>query len=59
MSYTVSQEDIEAYRRDGAVPLQKVIDEAARARLEAAIEDDIREPGPFFMATNRKTGAFP
>ncbi len=58
MAYTVSQDEIEAYRRDGAVPLRGVIDEATRARLEAAIEDDIREPGPFFHGYESEEGRF-
>ena len=38
---------IDAFERDGAVPLRGVVDEAWVSRLRAAIERDIETPGPF------------
>lgn len=47
-AYTVAEEDIEAYRRDGAMVLRGVLDKAWLDRLAAAIERDIAKPGPYF-----------
>ena len=40
--------EIQAFQRDGAVCLRNVVDAGWRARLEAAIERDIAEPGPYY-----------
>ncbi len=58
MSYTVCQADIDAFNADGAVPLRGVIGAEQLAKLAAAIEDDIREPGPFFHGYESDEGRF-
>ena len=58
MSYTVQQADIDAYNADGVVPLRGLIAPAQLQRLAAAIEDDIREPGPFFHGYQSDEGLF-
>lgn len=45
MSYTVCQADIDAFNKDGALPLRGVISPRQLDQLAAAVEDDIREPG--------------
>ncbi|MDH3680070.1 MAG: phytanoyl-CoA dioxygenase family protein [Acidimicrobiia bacterium] len=44
----VSSEDIEALRRDGAVPLRGVVGDDWLAVLADGIERDIENPGPWF-----------
>ena len=58
MSYRVQQADIDAYNTDGVVPLRGLIAPAQLQRLAAAIEDDIREPGPFFHGYQSEEGLF-
>ncbi len=58
MSYTVCQADIDAFNADGAVPLRGVISAEQLEKLAAAIEDDIREPGPFFHGYESDEGRF-
>ena len=48
MKYEVQQADIDAYNADGVVALRQVVDEEWRQKLADAIEDDIREPGPYY-----------
>lgn len=58
MHYRIRQSDIDAYYRDGAVPLRGVVDRGWLTRLAAAIEDDIREPGPHFHGYDSDEGRF-
>ena len=58
MSYAVSQKDIDAYNEDGVVPLRGLIDPGQLKSLAAAIEDDIREPGPFYHGYKSDEGMF-
>ena len=58
MNYSVTQADIDAYNEDGAVPLRGVISPQTLEQLAAAIEDDIREPGPFFHGYQSDEGRF-
>jgi ectoine hydroxylase-related dioxygenase (phytanoyl-CoA dioxygenase family) len=58
MSYQPRQADIEAYEQDGVVALPGVIAEADLHRLAAAIEDDIRTPGPFYHGYESAEGRF-
>ena len=44
----LSDERLEAFRRDGVTPLRSVVSVAELASLAAAIERDIASPGPFF-----------
>ena len=48
MNYEVTEEERDACARDGAVPLRNVVSEDWLGVLEAAIERDINEPGPYF-----------
>jgi hypothetical protein len=58
MSYSVQQADIDAYNADGVVPLRGLIAPEQLQRLAAAIEDDIRQPGPFFHGYQSDEGLF-
>jgi len=58
MAGKVSAEDIEAYQHDGAVPLRGVVSSADLDRIAAAIEEDIRSPGPFFHGYDSDGGKF-
>jgi ectoine hydroxylase-related dioxygenase (phytanoyl-CoA dioxygenase family) len=58
MSYVISPDDIEAYNADGAVPLRGVVSPEQLEQLAAAIEDDIRDPGPFFHGYDSDEGMF-
>jgi ectoine hydroxylase-related dioxygenase (phytanoyl-CoA dioxygenase family) len=40
--------EVSTYRQDGVVVLRQVVDEYWRSRLEAAIERDIEQPGPYY-----------
>lgn len=48
MTRLVTPADVEAYERDGVTVLRQVVTADWHARLEAAIERDMREPGPYF-----------
>ena len=48
MSYSISSADIQAFRDDGVVPLRGLVGEEWLDKLASAIEDDIRNPGPYF-----------
>lgn len=58
MAFHLEQEEIDAFNRDGVVPLRQLINQADLERLAAAIEDDIREPGPFFHGYESDEGRF-
>lgn len=58
MSYAIRQSDIDAYSEDGAVPLRQVVGAEWLDRLAQAIEDDIRDPGPFFHGYESDEGRF-
>ncbi len=49
---------IAAYQNDGAVPLRDVLNQDWLERLAAAIEDDIRSPGPFYHGYDSDEGMF-
>ena len=46
--YRVGQQKIDAFEEDGVVPLRQLITAPDLARLAEAIEEDIRNPGPFY-----------
>ena len=58
MARAVADSDLEAYQRDGAVPLRGLIDTDTLDDLARAIEDDIREPGPFYHGYESEEGRF-
>ena len=58
MKYEVQQADIDAYNADGVVALRQVVDEEWRQKLADAIEDDIREPGPYYHGYESDEGRF-
>lgn len=58
MSYSVQQADIDAYNEDGVVPLRGLMTPGQLEQIAAAIEDDIREPGPFFHGYESEEGRF-
>ena len=58
MSYVVKPSDIDAYQRDGAVPLRGVISQSWLDALGDAIADDMREPGPFYHGYESDEGRF-
>ena len=58
MGYSVTQEDIAAYNEEGVVPLRGLFSPDQLEELAAAIEDDIREPGPFYHGYESEEGKF-
>src|SRR5210317_253755 len=58
MGFTPEQADIDAFHQDGVVPLRQLIGQTDLERLALAIEDDIREPGPFFHGYESDEGRF-
>ena len=58
MSYSICQRDIDAYNEDGVIPLRGLINPEQLEKLAAAIEDDIREPGPFYHGYESDEGIF-
>lgn len=58
MPYEVHSSDVDAFNRDGAVPLRGVVSRAQLDRIADAIEDDIRDPGPFFHGYESDDGRF-
>ncbi len=58
MSYSVSQADIDAYNRDGAVPLRGVVSPRQLTRLAAASRTTSVIPGLSTMAMSRTRVAF-
>ena len=58
MTFSIRQEEIDAFNRDGVVPLRQVISAADLGRLGEAIEDDIHNPGPFFHGYDSDEGRF-
>jgi len=56
MTYTLTQEQIDAYNNDGAVLLEGVISPAWLERVAAAIERDIENPGPFYHGYEAEGG---
>ncbi len=53
---TVSASQLEAYQKDGAVVLRGIVNAQWRSRLEAAIEQDIQHPGPFYHGYTPESG---
>ena len=58
MQYQVTQADIDAYNEDGVVPLRGLISPEQLEQLAAAVEDDIRAPGPFYHGYESDEGRF-
>lgn len=58
MGYNLEQQEIDAFNRDGVVPLRQLLSRADLDGLAEAIEDDIREPGPFFHGYESDEGRF-
>jgi ectoine hydroxylase-related dioxygenase (phytanoyl-CoA dioxygenase family) len=58
VSERVTKADIDAYNKDGVVPLRGLIDGADLRKLRDAVEDDIRTPGPFFHGYESEEGKF-
>ena len=58
MFYEVTQSDIDALTQDGVVPLRGVFDKEWQDRIADAIEEDIRQPGPFFHGYESEGGSF-
>lgn len=58
MSRHVTNADIDAYNNDGVVALRGLINSADLKKLRDAVEDDIREPGPFFHGYESDEGKF-
>lgn len=54
---TITNADVEAHNRDGAVPLRGVIDTTWLEVLRAAVERDIADPGPYFHGYIPEDGA--
>jgi hypothetical protein len=54
----VSAEVVERYRNDGATVIRSAIDPHCLATLDAAIERDIAEPGPFDHSYDVAGGRF-
>lgn len=58
MTFAIRQEDIDAFHRDGVVPLRGVVSSNDLQRLGEAIENDIRDPGPFYHGYESVEGRF-
>jgi ectoine hydroxylase-related dioxygenase (phytanoyl-CoA dioxygenase family) len=58
MVYEVRQEEITAFNDDGAVVLRGLVSPTELQRLADAIEEDIRDPGPFFHGYESDEGRF-
>ncbi len=58
MTYEIQQADIDAFNRDGVVPLRQLVSDEWLVKLGDAIEDDIREPGPFYHGYESDEGRF-
>ncbi len=58
MSFVVDQSAINAFNADGVVPLRGLFGPQELENLAAAIEDDIREPGPFYHGYESDEGLF-
>jgi len=58
VTYAVCQEDIDAFHRDGAIPLRRVVSATDLQRLGDAIEEDIRNPSPFYHGYESDEGRF-
>ena len=56
--YRVSQDEIDAFNEDGVVPLRQLVSKPDLARLGEAIEEDIRNPGPFYHGYESDEGRF-
>ena len=58
MTYSVPPSAIEAYNRDGVVPLRGLVSDQWLAVLAEAIADDMRNPGPFYHGYESDEGRF-
>jgi ectoine hydroxylase-related dioxygenase (phytanoyl-CoA dioxygenase family) len=58
MNYEVHQSTIDAYDKDGVVVLRQVLNEESLVKIAEAIEDDIRDPGPFYHGYDSEEGMF-
>ena len=48
MSSLVTEEDVERYNEDGVICIRGLVEAEELDSLAAAIEEDIRNPGPFY-----------
>jgi hypothetical protein len=48
MHYTLTDSDIQAFDRDGAIALRGVVDHTNLTKIARAADQDIIDPGPFF-----------
>ncbi|MEM7220676.1 MAG: phytanoyl-CoA dioxygenase family protein [Pseudomonadota bacterium] len=58
MSYPITQNQLEAFRTDGALMLRGLIDAPTLDALRRAVDDDMREPGPFYHGYESDEGRF-
>ena len=58
MTFKIEQHDIDTFERDGVTVLRGVFDSEYLDKIAGAIEDDIREPGPFFHGYESDEGRF-
>lgn len=58
MTFRITDDDIERYAADGAIALRGLVEPAWLDRLAAAIDDDMRNPGPFFHGYEADGGRF-
>ncbi len=58
MTFAVTEQDRQAFERDGVIVLRGAIDSSWRDRLAQAIERDIAKPGPHFHNFRANTGRF-
>ena len=56
--YEVAAADIDQFQLDGVVALRGVLDEQWLEKIAAAVEDDIRNPGPFYHGYDSDEGLF-
>ena len=58
MTYKLHQTDLDAFSDAGAVALRQVVGKGDLTKLAEAIEDDIRNPGPFYHGYDSDEGRF-
>jgi len=57
-AYEVNAADIDQFQTDGAVALRGVLDAQWLNKIATAIEDDIKNPGPFYHGYDSDEGLF-
>lgn len=58
MNYDVKKTEIETFHKDGVIALRGVLDRGWLEKIAAAIEDDMRNPGPYFHGYDSDEGLF-